>query len=151
MPQLVGVDHRGHRLDLAALGNVESEDADQPLGRVEHHRPGLPVHCDLAQRGAAEAGSGGPHSRQQRADHPHPAFERLGQAAAMQGHVVGQQLLERAEVAVLGGGEEPPGQALALLARRLEAGSSLPDVPPGPGHELAAFCSLVATIAAIWS
>src|SRR5215217_8794511 len=31
VPQLVRVDHRGHRVDLAALGDVEREDADQPL------------------------------------------------------------------------------------------------------------------------
>ena len=148
--QLVGAEHRGQRLDLAALSDVERDNADQPFGRVEHRRPGLPVDGDLTQREGAEVGRGGPHRREQRAGNPHPADDRLRQAA-VQGHIVGQQLLEPAEVAVSGGGEEPTGQALASLARRLKAGPRRAMCRRARATSWRAFSSLVSTIVAIWS
>src|ERR1039457_4718579 len=48
-----------------------------------------------------------------------------------------EQRLEASEIVVLGRREEPSRQLVALLARRLEAGSTLRDVAPGPTGELA--------------
>ena len=113
VPQLVGVADRV-TFDLAVLGDVEGDDADQPIGRVEHHRSGLPVHRDLPQREAAEAGHGSPHPRQQVAGDPHPARERLGRPPPCRVTSWASNS-SSVEVAVPGGGEEPSGQALPSL------------------------------------
>ncbi len=48
-----------------------------------------------------------------------------------------EQRLERSEVALLGGREEPSCELVALLTRRLEAGPALLDVASGAAGELA--------------
>ena len=69
----------------------------------------------------------------------HRLGERRNLAAAVGGqlHVVSEQHLERGEIALLGGRDEPSHQLVALLARRLEAGPALLDVASGAGGELA--------------
>ena len=47
-----------------------------------------------------------------------------------------EQCLEPGEIALLGGGEEPSCQLVALLARRLEAWPALPGVASGAAGEL---------------
>ena len=51
--------------------------------------------------------------------------------------VVGQQLLQPLEIALLGGREEAGRELLALLARGVEPGAPLVDVAAGPCGELA--------------
>ena len=48
-----------------------------------------------------------------------------------------QQGLEPGQIPLLGGGEKPLGELLALLPRGLEPRAALPDVTPGPARELA--------------
>jgi hypothetical protein len=50
---------------------------------------------------------------------------------------VSEQRLESSEIAVLGGGEEPSCQLVALFSCRLEARPTLLDVTSGAGGELA--------------
>jgi hypothetical protein len=73
--------------------------------------------------------------------------ERRDLAAAVAGQldVVREQRLEPGEIPLLGGCEEPAGQLVALLARRLEARPALLDVPPGAGRELACVVASVFT------
>jgi hypothetical protein len=49
----------------------------------------------------------------------------------VQDDVMGEQRLEPGEIALLGRGEEPPRQLLALLGRGLEARPALLHVPAG--------------------
>jgi hypothetical protein len=56
-------------------------------------------------------------------------------AAPPQHDVVGEQRLERTDVALLGGGEEPARELVALRVRGIEAGLALLDMAtPGPGN-----------------
>ena len=138
--QLVGVDDRAHGLDLA-LRDVEDHDADQPALEVVDQRPRLPVDLRAAQDEAAQAGARA-QPRRQRTRHTGAAVDRAGEggrlaaAVAAEHDVVGQQLLERFEIALLGGREEAARQRLALLARRLEPGPPRVDVTARPRDEL---------------
>ena len=62
---------------------------------------------------------------------------RLAAAVAAEDDVVGQQLLQPREIAVLDGGEEAGGEFLALLTRGLEPRAPLRHMPASPGGELA--------------
>jgi hypothetical protein len=142
--QLVRVDDRAHALDLA-VGDVEDHHAGQSALAVEEQRTRLPVDLLAAQGEAAEAGAGA-QTRPQRASHPDAAVDRTGDggrlaaAVAVEHHVVGQQLLQPLEIAVLDGREEAGREPLPLLARGLEPDPPTPpllDVAAGPGRELA--------------
>jgi hypothetical protein len=123
------VDYRVHALDLA-LRDVEDHHADQPALAVEEQRTRFPVHL-LAAPGDAEAG-GGAQPRDQCARDPGAAVERtpeggLAAAVAAEHHVMGQQLLQPFEIALLGGREEAvASNALASTGShsRTGAGSS---------------------------
>src|SRR5262249_20880168 len=78
----------------------------------------------------------------ERARDPAPSAQRARQggnlAAAIGGqrHVVGEQRLESGQVALFGGLKEPSGQLVALLTRRLEAGTALLNVASRSRREL---------------
>src|SRR4029079_5520217 len=75
--------------------------------------------------------------------HPGTSLQRLSQRGSLatavprERHVMGQQCLKSRQVALLGRLEEADRQLLLLLARGLEAGPPLVDVPPCPAGELA--------------
>jgi hypothetical protein len=129
VPQLVRVDDRAHALDLA-LRDVEARHADQPALAVEEQRTRLAVHLLTADGEAAEAGEGA-HPSDQQARDAGAAVDRscgggrLAAAVATENDVVGQQLLQPFEIALLGGREEAGRELLLLLARGLEAGTPL--------------------------
>src|SRR5262249_26062295 len=135
--QLVGVDDHSDACDLTA-GDIERHHADEPLLCVEKTRSRAAVDLVGAEGHARKAGNDADLVVDDRArDTGSPAQrprERWNLAAAVGGqlHVMSEQRLEAGEVAVLGGGEEPSCQFVALLARRLEAGSALLDLAPGP-------------------
>src|SRR6266487_2123518 len=139
VPQLVRVDDRAHALDLA-LRDVEDRHAVQPALAVEEQRTRVPVHL-LAARGEAEAGEGA-QPRDQQARDPGAGVERtcgggrLAAAVAAEDDVVGQQLLQPLEIALLGGREEAGRELLPLLARGLEPRAPLLHVAAGPCGEL---------------
>jgi hypothetical protein len=64
---------------------------------------------------------------------------------------VGEQLFERTEVPVLGGGEEPPGQALPAFAGGSNRGRRCATWRRARATSWRALSSLVATMVAIWS
>src|SRR5918995_1246830 len=140
VPQLVRVDDRVHALDLA-LRDVEGDHGDQPALAVEEQRTRLPVYF-LAARGDAEAGEGAQPGGQ-RARRPGAAVDRsceggcLAAAVGAEDHVVGQQLLQPLEIALLGGREEAGRELLQLLARGLEPGALLLHVAACPCGQLA--------------
>jgi hypothetical protein len=138
--ELVRVDDRAHALDLA-LRDVEAHHADQLAVAVEDQRTRLPVHV-LAADVEAEAAAGA-QPRHQRARDLGAAVDRMSEggrlaaAVAVEHHIVGQQLLQPLEIALLRGREEPGRKRLPLLARGLEPGAPLLHVAAGPRGELA--------------
>src|SRR5262245_64030175 len=124
--QLVGVDDPADAPDLTT-GDVERTHADQPLLGVEKERSGIAVDLDGTQRDTGyehdpadpvDDGASDPGAAAQRAG------ERGSLSAPVAGEldVVGEQSLEPGQIALLGGGEEPARQFIALLASGLEAG-----------------------------
>lgn len=119
MVQLVGVDHGSDGLHLA-VGDVEREDVDDAPFGVVGDRPGLAVDPDqLAVCAHLLAPAEQPE------DEPGdtvPPVEGLGRgpclaAAVADGDGIGREQLEQgSQVAAGGGGEEPAGHLVALLA-----------------------------------
>ena len=139
--QLVRVGDRAHTLDLA-VHDVEGRHADEPALVVEEQRTGLPVHLGAAHRRAADAGEDA-QPVDQHARHLGATVDRLrgggrlAAAVAAEDDVVGQELLQPFQVALLGGREEARRELLTVLARGVEPGTPLVDVTAGPGGELA--------------
>jgi hypothetical protein len=98
------------------------------LDGAQRHAGGACDPAEPVDQRACDTGASAERPRERR---------NLAAAVARQLHVVGEQRLEPGEIAVLGGREEPGGQLLLLLSRRLEAGSALFDVASGAGGELA--------------
>jgi hypothetical protein len=141
VPELVGVDHGPDRLHHA-VGDVEREHVDHPAFRVAGHRARLPVHPGQLAVGTEHL----PAAEQAEHEPCHPLRpgkrlrQRLALAAAVadHDHVGREQLEQRGQVAARGGGEEPAGHLVALLAGCLEPGLALVDVLPGAGEDLTA-------------
>jgi hypothetical protein len=129
------VDDRTDRPDLP-LDNVEREHADDPAIWVEQGGAGLTVHRQPAQTDAAQEVAHAPP-----AAHGlsclRPAEDRLfdrrhvAAAVAVQLDVLGEQGLERLEVALPRMRRRSPSQPLALLGGGLEAWPPLLNVTPG--------------------
>jgi len=153
VPELAGIDDRPHPPNLP-VGDVERHHPDQPTLAVEQERARLSVDVHVTDVGSADlealARPGQKRSRHAPAPVQRPG-ERgdLAAAVAVQHDVVREQRLERAEVALSGGGEEPTGQLLALLPRGLEARAALLDATARPRGQLARARLLLPTISAI--
>ena len=138
--ELLGVHHRSDAADLAA-GDLERPHADQPLLAVKDHHSRTTVYLGRPQREIGKPRDD-PHPGEQHAGDAVAAAQRSGQrrdlpaAVAGQHHVVCQQGLEPGQIPLLGGGEKPQGELLALLPRGLEPGAALLDVTPGPARQL---------------
>jgi hypothetical protein len=141
MAQLVGVDDGPDRLDQA-VGDVQDEHVDHAALGVVGDPAGLAVHpgrldVDAHLRGPAVQPEHEP-------DHLFGPGQRLGDrpglaaAVAHHDHIRGDQLEQAGHVAALGGGEEPAGDLILLLAGGLEARLALIDVAPGPDEDLTA-------------
>jgi hypothetical protein len=111
------------------LRDLQRQHADQVAGAVQHQRPRLPVDLDPAQRGARDPRAL-THPGQQSPRDPVTSAQRARQrrdvaaAIAVQYDILGEQRLQRGQVAFLGGREETPGQFVALARRGIEAGRS---------------------------
>ncbi len=124
------------------VGAVEPHHVRQKPRRVEEHRAGLPVDLRPAHRHAElaplEADAGHQPADPVAAD-DRPAPRRHPTAAVAEDDRVGREQLDQPiEVAVARRPEEPVGELVPLLARRLEPGLVLCHVPAGPGGELPA-------------
>ena len=100
---------------------------------VEEHQGGLPVQGDLPGHAAhllghVEQEAGGPL----RPDHGAQGGAHLATPIGPHHHVIGQQPQEPVEVAAAAGGQELPGQLLAVPGVGVEALATLVDVAPGP-------------------
>jgi hypothetical protein len=141
MAQLVRVGDRAHTLD-PAVGDVEDRDAEQLALGVEEERARLAVDLLAARREATKAGEGA-QAPDQQARHLRAAVDGtwgcgyFAAAIAAEDDVVGEQLLQSVEVALLDGGEEAVRELLAPLARGLEARPPLLNVAAGSADELA--------------
>ena len=141
VPQLIRVDDRAHGLDLSA-SYVKREDSDQLPSAVEEKGARLTVHLDLMQhRSTEEPALASPG--QQRARDAAATVQRLCQgphlttAVTVQHHVLGQQRLQRSQIARMRSREEALCQLVALLARGRKARPPLRDLAARPCGELA--------------
>ncbi len=112
------------------------------LSRSKKSAPGWPL-TSSRRKEKPPAPGGGAQTRDERPCHPGAAVDRtcdggcLVAAVAVQHHVVSQQLLERLEIALLGGGEEAVRELLVLLAGGVEPGASFVDMAACTRDELA--------------
>ena len=141
MVQLVGVDDGPDRLHLA-VGDVQYEHVDHAAFAIVGDRAGLPVHPGWLEVDAHLRGT--PVQPEHEPGHPLGPGQRLddrpGLAAAVadHDHIRREQFEQGGHVAASGGGEEPAGHLLALLAGGVEARLAVVDVVPGPGQDLTA-------------
>lgn len=136
MVQLIRVDDRPDRLHQA-VGDVQYEHVDHAVLAIVGDPAGLAVHpgrldVDAHLRSPAVQPEHEP-------DHLFGPGQRLGDgpglAAAVAYHddVRRDHLEQGGHVAACGGGEEPAGYFLALLAGSVEARLAVIDVMAGPG------------------
>ena len=141
MLELVGVDHRAHRLDHS-VGDVKDEDAGHPALGVVGHRAGLAV--DHGRHGIGALLLRAAEQPEQEPGDPLRPVHRLGQGPALAAavadhdHVGGEQAEQAVEVTAADRVQEAAGHLVALLAGGLEPGLALVDVVPGAGEDLAA-------------
>src|SRR5262247_3839241 len=142
MRQLVRVDDRVDAGDLTVL-EIERQHPEHRVLPVEEEHARTAVDVDVTQRHTRDASEPAGPVAGHRASDPAAAAHRPGKGwsltAAVRGqpYVMSKQRLQPGEIALLGGREEPSGQLVALLARRLESRSPLLDVASGPSGELA--------------
>src|SRR3954451_6377581 len=110
---VAGAQARQRPLGRAPLGPPE-----RPLGRSSQHAARLAVDPHPARLELARSGRplrhGDHEARDERgADERLARRHRLAAAVAVEARVLGEQLLERLQVALLGGGEEPVEQGVA--------------------------------------
>lgn len=141
MVQLVGVDDGPDRLHQA-VGDVQDEHVDHAALAIVGDRTRLAVDPGWLD---ADAHLRGPSMQaKQELGHPFGSRQRLGQrpglaaTVADHDHVRREQFEQGGHVAALGGGEEPAGHLLALLAGGVEARLAVIDVMAGPDQDLAA-------------
>lgn len=115
MPQLIGVEHRSHRL-YEAIDDIERDDAHGMPGGIEYQRSRLTVDLDVAQAGKGRA------SRSQEQTRDFLASEYgvggcggLATTIAVADDVGGEQTNQSLLVAGQDRIEEPPGEFLTLL------------------------------------
>src|SRR5262249_49812418 len=120
MLQLLGIDDRADRLD-DAVRNVDRDDIDQTLGRVEEHRARWAVdrapvagQATLRPRGVAAPQQRGPILASD--DRLRPGRD-VTAAVAVDDDVRREQLDEAIHVALADGVEEPRREPVSLLAR----------------------------------
>ncbi len=110
--------------------------------RSKNSAPGCPLTSSRREVMPPKRAAGA-HPCHQRARHPGAAVDRtceggrLAAAVAVEHHVMGQQLLQPFEIALLGGREEAGREHLPLLARGLEPGAPLLHLAAGACGELA--------------
>jgi hypothetical protein len=118
--QLVRVDDRAHRRDVAVDVDVEHHDGDQLAGGVGRRGAGLAVDAHLAH-GPSARRLGGPRPRHQHPGNLGPTVDGVGDGpypastVTVEHDVVGQQLLESVQIAVADRGQEAGRQLLTPL------------------------------------
>ena len=119
MLELVGVDYRADRFDLA-VGDVESEDAAHPAFGVVGHRTRLAV--DQGRLGVGPILLCPAEQPEQEPGDPFRPVQRLAQGLALAAavadhdHVGGEEFEQPVEVTAAGRLEEPARHLVALLA-----------------------------------
>jgi hypothetical protein len=141
MMQLVRVDDRPDRLHQP-VGDVQYEHVDHAALAIVGDPAGLAVHPGWLDVDAHLRGP--PVQPEHEPDHLFGPGQWLGDgpglAAAVAHHddVRRDHLKQCGHVAACGGGKEPAGYFLALLAGSVEARLAVIDVMAGPGQDLAA-------------
>ena len=141
------------RGELLRVDVVGCQELQRPLGRESlglpelrfcrpsHQAAGLAVDPDQpgleVARSGAHPGDGGHEARDARGtDQRLPRRHRLAAAVGVEDRVLGEQLLQGLQVALLGGREEPCEQGFAGGLVGVEARAPGLDVLPRPRHEL---------------
>ena len=115
------------------IATVAPRPANDPAGlAVDPHQPGL----QLARVGTDPAHRGQEAGDDRGADQRLPRSHRLAAVVGVEDGVLGEHLLQRREVALLGGREEPLEQGVAGVLVGVEPGAIRLQMLARPRHEL---------------